>query len=236
MSDTNNAIVTMGKILKSAQIGQAMADRERLIQTIEIDLEQERPEHDPLEFNSGFKSIFFESCINKETGAEDADAFVYFKPNGKNSGQDAMKLKPNGSWVIDTMVARAFFHWPAQGKKKVILKVFFASEYRSGSQVSFVTGSLDSKISEGSQVTGPHAVNLVANTAAIIVPADADRNVAQVQNKTGGDLYVGSDNSVNSTTNEGIKIPADGIIEWKNKGSLYGFSVAGGKVTRLEEK
>ena len=116
----------------------------------------------------------------------------------------------------------------------VTLFVFTSSEFRSGSQVSLTAGGVS--VSEGSSVNGPYAVNLSAGVAAAIAPQNLFRKVSIIENKTGADLFIGSDNTVNATTNEGIKVPSGGIIEWRNTGELWGFSVGGGKVSRLEEQ
>lgn len=225
-SDAQRALLQRVGEVDQASIAVKKADRPQTIFKIELDLSQAKDELEPYPIRFPFKSIF----LAKST---DPSVEIYVKPITTDEYQAAFPLGYKDSWAESEVIPKAFLHWPAQPGVKVILYVFTSAEFRSGSQVSLTSGGVS--ISEGASVAGPTAVNLAAATAAAIAPQDLFRKVATIQNKTGADLYIGSSVTVNATTNEGIKVPNDGVILWKNTGALYGFSVAGGKVTRIEE-
>jgi hypothetical protein len=173
-----------------------------------------------------FRSIYVES-------ATDVLANISLKPNSSDSFQSAIKLKQNDSWSRDLPVSEAYLSWDAQPGKTITLVYMLDSEFRSGSQISVTGGGVS--IVDGSTVTGPTRVTLAATTAAAIAPALSTRKKATIENKTGADLYIGDSTVTNSGATEGIKVAAGGIIYWQNTGALYGYSVAGGNVHRLEE-
>lgn len=226
MSSEQNALLEIDKILKSVQLKEARNQRPRTFQRLRIDLDVATKWTNPLEYNGGFKSLFVESV-------SDPNAYCFFKPNSPNEDQDYAKLAMRDSWAGDGMTSRAFFSWPSQPGKWVEILLFFDSTFQSGSYTQIQAGGVN--LSDGATVTTANVLTLLANTRAIIAPVDATRKCATIQNKTGGDLYIG-DVTVDSTgAKAGIVIADGATIEWRNSAALYGISVSGGDVARMEE-
>nr|BFD59654.1 hypothetical protein CKG001_17610 [Bdellovibrio sp. CKG001] len=220
-------LVENSQDLAQASIQVQAAQRPQNVFRVVLDLSKERSEDDPYSVLKHFKSVLFESSTDQK-------AEIFMRPISKSQEQDYFALRYRDSWAVSTVVANAHFHWSKQPGVKVTLVFFSDAEFRSGSQMSITSGGVS--INEGSSVSGPLHVNLAAGVAAEIAPQDFFRKVAVIQNKTGADLFLGANNTVNATTNEGLKVPPDGFFEWRNTGALYGFSSGGGKVSRIEEQ
>jgi hypothetical protein len=78
---------------------------------------------------------------------------------------------------------------------------------------------------------------LVANIAKIVAPKTFLRKVTTLQNKTGGDIFVGGSGvGVGGSATEGITVLSGQSFHWKNSAALYAISATGGKVVRLDEE
>ncbi len=210
-----------------AGIYEGATDKPHDIQEIVLNLDEERPETNPLVIHTPFKNLFVEEATSTTN-------HFFLKPNAPEAYQRPFKFEVNSSVEFEPAVAKAYLHWPRQPGAKMVLKLSVNSKFKTGKLLSLNAGGIS--LSEGASIVGPTHVVLVANTAAQIAPANFNRKVATIENKTGADLFVGGDNTVNATTNEGIKIPPGSKIFWKNSAALWGFSVPGGKVTRIEEE
>jgi hypothetical protein len=213
--------------LSDAQLAEAIEQRPLEIQTITLDLTTARSEFDPFEFKQPFRSFFVRS-------ASDTATVVKFRPDSTDSIQSPIDLKINDSMDFGRPIARGFFHWDAQPGRKMQIVLLSTGVFRSGTQISQNAGGVS--INDGSSVTGPLSTTLAAATAAVIAPAKLDRKVATLQNKSGADIYIAGDNTVTASgATEGIKITNGQIFSWRNTAALYGYSVAGGAVGRIEE-
>ena len=225
--DDVSAIVDAAARLDNARIADQISNQDFKVQRIDIDLSTARTRGAPFRIGFPFKSIFVQS-------ATDVYAEVSMVLGSIDSFQSAFTIKMNSSLKVDYPVPQAFLYWEAQSGKTMTIIAFVDAEFSSGSQISVTGGGVS--IIEGSSITGPTQVVLSAATAAAIAPADTLRKVATLQNKTGADLYIGGSTVTNSGATEGIKIEPDAIFYWRNTAALYGYSVAGGNVHRLEEK
>lgn len=194
---------------------------------VTLNLNSARDINNPMEILFPFKSVFVEQ-------ASDANTFFYLKPSNREDMQKSFRMGLKDSWALPYQIPKCFLHWDAQPGKTAELVFFADAEFRSGSQISVTSGGVS--ISDGSTVTGPTQAVLTAATAGIIAPQLLTRKVAIIQNKTGSDLYIGGAAVTGSGATEGIKIAPDAIIEHRNTGALYGFSIGGGNVHRLEEE
>lgn len=219
------ALIERSRELDQASISINRQDRRQSVYRMVIDLTKGRDILDPYKISFPFKSIFMEDST-------DPAAKIFVRPITDEDHQSHFTMGYKDAWSTSETIPKAFLHWEARAAK-VTLIVFTDAEFRSGSQVSITSGGLS--INEGATVVGPQHVTLVAGVSSMIAPQDFFRKIATIQNKTGSDIFIGADNTVNATTNEGIKIPNDGVIQWRNTGALYAFSVGGGKVSRLEE-
>ena len=222
-----DSILNMADELKNSSIYEGNTQRPFSVQSFTLDLSTARLETNPYRIGFPFKSVFV-------SGATDTNVSVSMKPGAIDSFQSAFPLTKKDSWSVERPVSEAYLYWSAQSGKTITLVFFTDAEFKSGSQISQNSGGVS--ISDGSSVSAITRVTLAATTAAIIAPSDSTRILTTIQNKTGADLYIGGTSAVtNSGATEGIKVPADGIIEWRNTGALYGYSVAGGNVHYMTE-
>lgn len=200
-------------------------DRPQSVYRFEVDLSVERGQYDPFNINFPFRSIFVESCT-------DPASRVNIKPTTNDEHQNYFSLGYKDSWSTSEIIPKAFLHWPAQ-VGKMTLVVFTDAEFRSGSQVSLNAGGVS--ISEGSSLTQPAPITLVAATPAQVLPQNLFRKVGTVVNKTGADIWVGGPTVSNTGATEGFNIKSGESINWRNTAALYAYSLAGGKIVLLEQ-
>ena len=223
-----DAILNASEELKKAQIFEGNTQRPFSVQTITLSLDTAKLSTDPLRIGFPFRSFFV-------ADATDTSVSLYMKTGARDEIQSAFPFKKNDSWTSSIPISEAYIYWAAQSGKTVTIVFFTDAEFKSGSQISITSGGV--AISEGDSTTAIARVVLSAATAGIIAPADSLRKVTIIQNKTGADLYVGGTSAVtNSGATEGIKIPNDGIIYWRNTANLHGYSVAGGNVHYFTER
>lgn len=188
------------------------------IQAVTLTLTTAQDPSNPFKIGFPFRSVYVSS-------ATDVFANVNLQPNSNDSFQSTIPLKQNDAWSRDFPVAQAFLSWSAQSGKTITLLFFLDSEFRPGSQISVSGGGVS--INEGSSLTTTR-VNLTAATATSVLSADSTRKVSSIQNNTGADVWFGGSSVSNTGANLGYKVPAGGTFVFKNTGTLYAFSVAGG--------
>jgi hypothetical protein len=223
---SSDEILQAANLVKQASIFKGGTERPFAVQVMTLDLSTAQLETQPKKIGFPFKSVY-------AANATDTTVNINLKINSQDSYQSAIPIFQNDSLTMDYPISEAYIHWAAQAAKTIVLVFFVDAEFRSGKQISVTGGGVS--IVDGSSIALGAAVTLVAATAALIAPALSTRKKATIQNKTGADIYIGDSTITNAGATEGIKIPNDGIIYWQNTGGLYGYSVAGGKVSRTEE-
>lgn len=225
---TADALVTRQRELGQAQVVHGMANRDKEILRIPLDLSVERTIDKPFRIGFPFRCLFFETA-NSPAG------YFFLRPTSDDSSQSHVRVNYRDSWSISGQVPQAFLHWPAQPGVKAELVLFTDSDFRSGSQISITAGGV--AVSEGASASLLTPLTLAAATATEILPQDILRKVGVIENATGGVLFIGADNTVtDSGATEGMSVlPGDRII-WRNTGALWAYSVAGGKVKRFREE
>lgn len=212
-----------------ARIYEAGTQRPFSIQKIDLDLSVAKLDTNPFRVGFPFKSVWV-------SAATDVGVVVNIKIGSRDTTQSSLPLHKNDSLPLDFPTSEAYLDWPAQPGKTLSLTFFTDAEFRPGTQISQISGGF--AISSGSIVGPVVPVTLVALTAALIAPALATRIVATIQNKTGADIFISGSSAVTddgTIATAGIKVPPDGIIYHRNTGALYGYSVGGGNVNRVEE-
>lgn len=191
-----------------------------------LDLTTARLRSDPLEIAFPFKSVFVEE-------ATDTFVKVYMLLGTKEAHQDAFKLDLKASIELDYPIQKAFLYWDAQPGKSITLKAFPEARYRSGTQISVSSGGV--AVNEGTAVSAGVQNTLAASAAAVIAPADSTRKVSIIQNNTSSDIWIAGTNAVSNTgATQGIKMVPGEKYEYRNTAALYGFSLVGGDVTRVD--
>lgn len=224
--ETAALVIEAANQVKQAAIFQGNTNSPFDVQLMTLDLSTAKLAGAPLKIGFPFKSIYI-------ADGTDTTIQIDVQINTQDSFQSSFPMSLNDSWIRDEPTAQAFISWAAQAGKSITIAFFVNSEFQSGKQISVTGGGVS--LIDGSSIALGTAVTLIAATAAAIAPALSTRKIANIQNKTGADLYIGDSTVTNSGATEGIKIPNDGLIEWRNTGALYGYSVAGGKVSRTEE-
>jgi hypothetical protein len=217
----------MGALLRPerARITDGTYNKPFNCQSITLDLTTAKLSTSPMKIAFPFTSIFVAS-------ATDTTVNVKMQLFGQDSMNSVFSMSKNDSFTMPFPVPEAYLSWPAQAGKSITIVFFVSGEFRPGSQISVINGGVS--ISEGSAVSLGGQVTLAAATAGIIAPALSTRNVAWIQNKTGADLYLGDSSITDGGATEGIKVPPDYIIQWRSTAALYGYSTAGGVVSRME--
>ena len=217
-------LVAAASRLDRARIADQSATRPFSVQQIVLDLSTACDRTQPYRIGFPFKSLFVQD-------ASDVFANVSCVLGSNDSLQSPFKLKHNASIEMDHPVNEAFLFWEAQAGKSMTLIAFVEARFRTGSQISVSGGGVS--INDGSTATLSSAT-LAATTATEIAAADTQRKKASIYNDTGDTLYLGPDNTVTDST--GIPLADGNIIYWQNTAALYGYSVAGGDIRKLEEK
>lgn len=211
-------IVQGSQSLDQAYIRQGLTQRPQTVLRMVIDLSVAKTILAPLEITYPFKSLFVEV-------ASDVLAYVYVRPNTTEEQQGYFKLSQNSAWSVEHSIARSFFHWPAQAGKTMEIILFADSKFESGSQISVTGGGVS--IVEGSSLTTT-VVTLAASSATLVLAADSTRKICNIQNNTGADIWLGPSTVTNLAANLGLSLSPGSTFEWRNTGSIYAYSVAGG--------
>jgi len=221
-------LLSKQKNLDQAHIFQGNTQKPFAFQAVTLALDTARDVSNPFKIGFPFRSLFV-------SAASDAVTTVSIQPDSIDSYQSSCPIVYKDCIDLNAPASGAYLTWLAQVGKTMTIVFFVEASFRSGSYLTSAAGGVS--IIDGSSITGPTQTTLAAATATIIAPADSLRKKTTIQNKTGADLYIGGSTiAAPGTSNEGIKIPNDGIIIWANTAALYGYSAAGGNTSRNDEK
>jgi len=220
-------IVQQANLISRAFVADVIAQRPFSVQIETIDLATAQLETNPKHMRGQFRSVYIQD-------ATDPTAYVNVKIGSRDSVQSAFKMKYNDAFAMNQPQNDLFLHWPAQAGKTLTVVKFTDVEFVSGSQISVSGGGVS--INTGTGVTGPTQVVIPAVTATILLPVNTSRKQATLQNKTGASLYIGGATiAAVGGVNEGLEILPGDFFVWTNTGALYGWSVAGGNISYIEE-
>jgi hypothetical protein len=141
-------------------------------------------------------------------------------------------MKLNDVFNSDQPVASSNFYWSAQSGKSITLVFFTSATFSSGSQIVSFSGGVN--IADGSAFAQSQLA-LTAATATQIFAASATRKVGTFQNTSGASVWVGNSTTTSSGSTIGIEVRAGDSFQWRNSAALYGYSVAGGNISVIEE-
>jgi hypothetical protein len=225
--DASKALVERANELDQASIEVKKALRPQNVFKIVLDLSKAKPEGDAYVINKPFKSF----TMQKSTSPS---ALISVRPTTNTSEQDAFDVGPKDSWGVSMSVPKAYIHWDAQPGVVVTLVFFSDAEFRSGSQLSLNAGGVS--INEGSSITQLAPVVLAPATITQIMPQNLFRNVGLVINDTAADMYVGDATVTNAGATKGMILKAGDTLKWRNTAALFGYSVLGGTIQRIEQQ
>lgn len=170
---------------------------------------------DPIHARFPFKSYYVED-------ATDSSTTVRLRPNTADSMQDAVSIRKKDSHVFQFQQASAYLEWDAQPGKTMTICFFVSSDFKSGTQVSEISTSVDAN---SRSIIAPVAVT---NAATSILPSSS-RSKATLYNDGPETCYLGPSGV---TAANGIPLaPGDYYID-RNTAELFGITptVAGAAI------
>ncbi|HRO67175.1 MAG TPA: hypothetical protein PL182_06405, partial [Pseudobdellovibrionaceae bacterium] len=187
-----------------------------------------RDENDPYRIGFPFRSLYFQN-------ANSSNALIRVKLNGHDSRQDLVDLEIGDVFDLGEQIAEAYLSWDPQPGVSGHLLVFTNSSFRPGKMRSVNAGGVSINDGSVAQLLAPVAGTI--STAAELLPLDLNRKVGTLVNDTGGDIYLGGDNTVTDAgATKGIIWPAGERMNWKNTAALWGYFTASGNVIRMRQE
>lgn len=208
-----------------ARIFEGNTQRPFAVQVVTLDLTNAVLETNPYKINFPFKTIYIQA-------ATDATTTLSMKVQTQDSYQGAIPLKLNDVFRAEYPQSSANFFWSAQSGKSITMILFVDADFQSGSLISTLQGSISIGYGTSNALS---QITLGVATATIICAALGTRKKATFQNNTGAAIWIGPSTVTNAAATKGIELSPGAAYEWLNTSALYGYSVAGGNVTLLEE-
>lgn len=156
--------------------------------------------------------------------ASDSAAYVKLHFNTKDSFQDAVSVHKKDSHEFESQQAKAFLEWPAQTGKWIELTFFVSSIFKSGTQVSEISSSIDAN---SRTIKSPVTVT----TAETQILANASRAKATLYNVGPDLIYIGPSGV---TSANGIPLQIGDYYVDRNTAELYGIANSGTAVVRIQ--
>jgi len=210
-------IVAEAKRIDEARVADQSSNRPFTAQAITFDLGTAVVRSAALRIGFPFKTLFIES-------ASDVYANVNVLLGSNDTIQSPKNMKYNDAVEYDYPINQAYIYWDAQSGKTLTLIAFVDARFRSGQQISVTGGSVT--VGTGSSFT-MERVTLTAATATQIFASESTRKIATIKNNSGASVWLGGSSVSNTGANLGYELPTGASLEWRNTGSLYGYSVLG---------
>lgn len=169
-----------------------------------------------------------DSTVNVQLGLGGLDKFVT---------DNYTSLFVNASFKTDNTVKQAVLTWPAQAGKVIVLVFYLGIDFRPGSQVAIINGSISiiggSAIATGTLGSGANQASLTVTNASAVQLCAVNASRKAFNFYTSADIWVG-DSSV--AVNRGTKITAGSSWQFSNTGALYAIAdVVSSTVSGSEE-
>lgn len=189
------------------------------VRSFTIDLTTKRERNQAQEVNCPHKSFYVVS-------ASDTSVKVNMVPDTKDDYQEPIPLTLRDSGFYQQPKTKAFFYWDAQPNKTVTILFFVSLEFRSGSNVTQVSSSV-----EGNAISNltPVACDTTAG-GTLILAQDLNAKVVNMINMGPSDVYIGD---LNVTAAIGFPILAGQSFKFKNTSAVYGITSSGTATIRI---
>lgn len=223
------ALLLPKRNLDRASIYDNLANADALISVVELDLSVAQDVTKPYEVGFPFLSVYVED-------ATDTGTTVNMKVNSRGTAQGAVSLTRKDSLEFDRPVAKAFLSWDAQASKTMRIVFFLESRFRTGSLISQNSGGV--AINEGSIAGATTRLQVVGAAAAVeLLPQNFDRNIAVIENASGGPIYIsGAGTVTDSGATRGLRINPGDFYEWRNTAALFVYATANADVHYMEQE
>lgn len=209
--------------VRNAQIRNDSDVRPRWLARVTIDLTTARAFNVGQKILDPFDSVFVESATDDNTEIK-----IAFTSSNDQSFINFATLIKNKSLELDKTCLGAVLSWDAQAGKSVTLLFGIGMKVKSGSFIQTISGGVT--ILDGTGFTNT-VVPLVAATATAIFASDNTRKKGSFVNLSGAVIYVGAA-GVGIT---GYPVPSGSEFVWQNTGALFGYSVAGTSIVKMEQ-
>ena len=221
---SQNEVVQLNNQYRDALIRKDSDERPRWIGRITLDLTTAKA------FNVGQKILDpFDSVFVEDATDDNVEIKIAFTASNDQSFNNYVTLIKNKGLELEKPCAGAVLSWDAQANKTITLVFGIGLKVKSGSFIQTITGGVT--LLEGTGFTNT-AVALPAATATEIFAQDNARKVGSFVNLSGATIYVG-DGAVDNLT--GYPVPNGSEFTWRNTGQLYGYSVAGTSILKMEQ-
>lgn len=214
--------------------------RPRMALRLTIQLDTAATAQNPFIIPNPFNGVYVEAAYASSTPTvADSTVNVQLGLGGldKYVTDNYTSLFLNASFKADTTVKQAVLTWSAQAGKVIVLVFYLGIDFRPGSQVSIINGSISiiggSAIATGTLGSGANQNNLSVTNAAAVQLCAVNASRKSFNFYTTSDIWVG-DSSV--AVNRGTKIFAGSQFFYQNTGTLYAIAdVATSTVSGSEE-
>lgn len=187
------------------------------IQSITLDLTEERTDGAPYAVNFPFRSCYV-------VDATDSSVKCRLKLHSNDSWAQGIPLNLKDSMEFDFAVSKGFITNDAQPGKSVTIIFSVSSKFRSGSQISVTSGG--STISDGESATTLAAETATA-TAAKLFPQKSTRKKMVIKNGGTSTVYLGSSVVTDPSGGfPGIPLASGDVYEWASPSECYGVCAA----------
>jgi hypothetical protein len=221
-----------GKIKEFLELYASKTERDSIADPEVIDLTLGFDQYKPYRVLMPFRSFWVLDATDANVNAK-----ISFHTREAHSVQAGIPIKKNFLWNIDSLIQEAWITAPAQPGKTMTILFLKKGRIDPGFFISQNAGGVT--VNEGLSVTTRTnaALNLAADAATLVLPADTTRISETIQNFEGKTFYAGDANVTNPTgAYPGIQIAPNGALIWKNTGALYlyntGAAVTAAKIAR----
>lgn len=198
---------------------------------IKLDLTNARTAVNPYKIGFPWKSIFVEDASDSLV-----EVRLSVHVNDQFNMDNYKVLNFNSQFKSQYQISAGFLTWDAQPGKSMTLILFTDIDFDSGRTISVASGGTAVVWGDSHVQTNP----TITNTPSMILPADADRKGAYIQNYGAVSVYVGPTNLVTtglpyspSNTNKGIEIPVGASFWYASTGELWCVGFAGSQPINL---
>lgn len=207
------------KEIFDASLVRSKSDTPFEVRTFTIDLSVAKERNQAYEVICPHKSFYV-------SDASDTASKVYMIPDTKDDYQDSIPLTLKDSGTYSLPKNKAYFYWDAQVGKSMTIKFFVSTEFRSGSNVTQVSSSVEANTIENK--TPVSVLSTAGGTK--IVDQDLNTKIINLYNDGPSDCFIGASGV---TVVNGFPLKAGQFGKFKNTAAVYGITSSGTASIRI---
>lgn len=203
----------------NAALVRSKSDTPFEVRSFTIDLTTAKARNQAMEINCPHKSFYV-------AAASDTAVKINMIPDTKDDYQDVIPLTLRDSGFYQFPKSKALFYWDAQPAKTVTILFFVSLEFRSGSNVTQVSSSVDAN--SVSNLT-PVSVDTTAG-GVLVVAQDLNTKVINLYNDGPNTCFLGASGV---TAVNGFPLLSGQTVIIKNTAAIYGITSVGTATIRI---